>query len=287
MTYLVIHNGEQTGPHHADEIKALVESGALDPADQCWREGWPRWRPIGSVAALAPPDAFARAPENPTATLRDHDDRMIRRHHAGHGWTIGLAVLLIVSLSGAAVLWVLLADARARIELLEAGGSDRALAERALATRIHEARAPVPPDEIKIWMTYLDPVTNRPVPVSRANVLLYPAASVATALEGLRKLPPGPVDSLMEAVQGALPPPQRETITDSEGFAVFEQVPLGEHVVVAFTMKPSETGERPYLWIAAHPLDGHPHPPLVLSETNAADSASSLEILGSEKPPAP
>jgi hypothetical protein len=287
MTYLVIHNGEQSGPFVADEIKARIEAGELDWTDQCWREGWTQWRPIGSVAALAPAEAFAKAPENPEASLDEHDDRLTRRRHAGHGWTIGLAILLIVALSGVAVLWVLLSEARARIESLEAAGPGRALVERALATRIHEVRAPVPADEIKVWMTYLDPASNRPVPVSRGNVLLYPAESVAAALEALRKRPPGPVDSLMEAVQGALPPPQRETITDSEGFAEFAGIPPGKHVIVAFTMKPTDTGERPYLWIAELPLDGHPHPPLVLSESNAADSTSGLVILGSEKPPAP
>ena len=282
MTYLVIHNDEQSGPFRADEIKALIEAGELDWTDQCWREGWRQWRPIGSVAALAPEDAFARASEDSEAAARDDDGRSTRRRHAGSGWTIGLAILLIIASAGVAVLWVLLADARARIQTLEEGGAERARFERALATRIHEIRAPVPADEIKIWMTYLDPVTNRPVPVSRGNVLLYPAESVAAALESLRKRPPGPVDSLMESVQGTLPPPQRETITDSEGFAVFEQVPPGDQVVVAFTAKPTDTGERPYLWIARLPLDGHPHAALVLSEANAADSTSGLEIIGPE-----
>jgi hypothetical protein len=287
MTYLVIHNDEQSGPFRAEEIKARIEAGELDWTDQCWREGWRQWRPIGSVAALAPADAFAKAPENPDASLQDYDDRLTRRRHAGSGWTIGLAVLLIVALSGAAVLWVLLAEARTRIESLEEGGSGRALVERALATRIHEVRAPVPADEIKVWMTYHDPVSQRPVPVSRGNVLLYPAPAVDSALEVLRNRPPGPIDSLMETVQQTLPPPQRETITDSEGFAVFEEVPPGDHVVVAFTMKPADTGERPYLWIAAVPLDGHPHAALVLSESNAADSSSRLEIIGSKPPATP
>lgn len=287
MTYLVIHNDEQSGPLHADEIKALVEAGELDWTDQCWREGWYQWRPIGSVAALAPADAFAKAPENPESSLQDYEGRFTRRRHAGSGWTIGLAVLVIVALSGMAVLWVLLAEARARIESLDEGGSSRALLEQALATRIHEVRAPVPADEIKVWMTYLDPVTQRPVPVSRGNVLLYPALAVASALEALRNRPPGPVDSLMEAVQAALPPPQRETITDAEGFAVFEQVPPGGHVVVAFTMKPADAGERPYLWIAEVPLDTHPHATLVLSESNAAGSSSRLEVIGTQPPAGP
>lgn len=277
MTYLVIHNGEQSGPLPADEIKSRVEAGELELTDQCWREGWRQWRPIGSVAALAPADAFARAPENPDST-NDEDDKLARRRHAGSAWTIVLAVLLIVALSGVAVLWVLLAEARGRIQALEEDSSNRELFEKVMSKRLHELQAPVPADEIKVWMTYLDPATKRPVPVSRANVLLYPAESVASSLEDIRRRPQGAVDSLMETVQTSLPSPQRETITDSEGFAVFREVPAGDHAVVAFTMKPTETGERPYLWIIERRLDGHPHAALVLSEANAA---------GAEPGPAP
>ena len=287
MAYFVIHNDEQSGPHQADEIKSRMDSGELELTDLCWREGWRQWRPIGSVAAFAPVDAFAKSPGNGDELAEPLEDRWTHRRHAASSWAIGLAVLLIFSVAGAAVLWVLLAEARARILALEEAGAGRESIERVMDTRIFEIRTPVPAEEIKVWMTYLDPVTKRPVPVSRGTVLLYPAQAVEAPLEALRQRPPGPAASLMEAVQGALPAPSRETITDSEGFAVFSEVPAGDYVVVAFTMKAAEAGESPYLWIAQCRLDGQPHATLILSETNAAGSSSSLEVIGAGVPEAP
>ena len=280
MAYFVIHNDQQEGPLEADQIKSRVAEGGLSWTDLCWREGWRHWRPIGSVAALAPAEAFAQAPEDPSSTI-ESEFRMeqTRRNHASWSWVIVLAVLLMISAAGLMILSVFLAESRNRIAELEAAAKIRKDLESATTSKILEARAPVPGNEIKIWTTFLDSVTSRPIPVSRANVLLYRAESIGEALPALRNIPSAPSDSLFATVEEKLPAPWRETITDSDGIAIFQETPPGDYVLVVFTTKSTADGESPYMWLARQMLDGKPHTTLILTEENASREGSALELI--------
>lgn len=280
MAYFVIQNDRQEGPLEADQIKSLVAGGSLAWTDLCWREGWRQWRPIGSVAALAPAEAFASATEESLPGDQEElHDHFSRRHHASWSSVIVLAVLLMFAAAGLAVQWVLLAQATERIAELEKEALHRKNLESATASKILEAKAPVPGNEIRIWATFLDSLAARPVPVSRANILLYRAESVAGALESLRNIPPATGVSPLSAIQEKLPPPWRETITGTDGIAVFQEVPPGDYVLVVFTMKSTASGELPYLWIASQELDGQPHATLVLTEENASREGSAPEVI--------
>jgi len=280
MAYFVIHNDLQEGPLEADQIKSRVAGGDLDWTDLCWREGWRQWRPIGSIAALAPAGAFAPAPEDFSSDREENFlPGLTRRNHSTWSWAIVLTVLLMLAVAGLVVLSVFLAKAHDRIaELEKAAGESRSL-ESATASKILEARAPVPGNEIKIWTTYHDSLSARPVPVSRANVLLYRSESVSAVLKKLRDLPPGSTGSLLATVQEKLPLPWRETITDSDGIAVFPDTPPGDYVLVVFTVKSAEGGDSPYLWMSAQRLDGRPHSTLVLTEENATREGSALQFI--------
>lgn len=280
MAYFVIQNDRQEGPLEADQIKSLVAGGSLAWTDLCWREGWRQWRPIGSVAALAPPEAFASAPEDSSSEAREEfRESSTRRNHASWSWVIVLAVLLMFAVAGLAVQWVLLAQATERIAELEKDARHRQNLESVTASKILEAKAPVPGNEIRVWATLLDPVAARPIPVSRANILLYQKQAVADALADLSNLPPAIGVSPLATIQEKLPPPWRETITGLDGIAAFQEVPPGDYVLVAFTMKSTESGEFPYLWLAEKKLDGQPHATLVLTEETASRDGGAPVIL--------
>lgn len=280
MAYFVIQNDRQEGPLEAEQIKSLVAGGSLAWTDLCWREGWRQWRPIGSVAALAPPEAFAPATQDSLSEAgEEFRDNASRRNHASWSSVIILAVLLMFAVAGLAVQWVLLARAQERIAELEKEALHRKNLETATAPKILEAKAPVPGNEIRVWATFLDPVAARPVPVSRANILLYRAEAVAGALESLRKLPPAIGVSPLAAIQEKLPAPWRETITGSDGIAVFQEVPPDDYVLVAFSIKSTGSGELPYLWLAEQKLNGQPHATLVLTEENASREGSAPEVI--------
>ncbi len=280
MAYFVIQNDRQEGPLDADQIKSRVAGGSLAWTDLCWREGWRQWRPIGSVAALAPPEAFAPATEDSSSGAKEESrNNATRRNHASMSAVIVLAVLLMLAAAGLAVQWVLLAQAQDRIAELEKDARHRKNLESATASKILEAKAPVSGNEIRIWATFLDPVAARPVPVSRANILLYHKQAVADALAALSSLPPSTGVSPLATIQEKLPPPWRETITGTDGIAVFQEVPPGDYVLVAFTMKSTASGELPYLWLASQKLDGQPHATLVLTEENASREGSPLEFI--------
>lgn len=275
MAYFVLHNESQEGPFEADQIKVRINEGSLEWTDLCWREGWRQWRPIGSVVALAPAEAFAKAPEDPDSSYEEG----LRRKHASSSWVIVLAVLLMLSVAGLAALSFLLTQSHRRVAELEDAARNRTDLERATVSKILEARAPVPGDEIKVWTTFLDPLAGTPVPASRANVLLYREDAIAETLEALRKLPPGSTSSLLDFIKEKFPSPWRETITDSDGIATFTKTPPDRYVLVVFTMKSSTDGETPYLWMAQRKIDGQPHPTLVLTEQNSAREGTSLEII--------
>ncbi|MFM8365222.1 MAG: DUF4339 domain-containing protein [Verrucomicrobiota bacterium] len=280
MAYYVLHNDHQEGPLEADQIKSRVAEGGLSWTDLCWREGWRQWRPIGSVAALAPPEAFAPAPENPLSGVEeDYQRNFARQNHASWSWVIVLAVLLMLAIAGIVVLSIFLSESRERITQLEQSAGRLANLESATVSKILEARAPVPGNEIKIWATFHDSLSTRPTPVSRANTLLYRAESVADALKALKNITPGSTGSLLAVVQEKLPPPWRETITDSDGIAVFTETPPGDYVLVVFTVKSTGAGDAPYLWMAAQNLDGQPHSTLVLTEENATREGSALQFI--------
>lgn len=55
-------NGQQFGPHSADELRGLITSGTLTAADLVWREGMPGWAPAHTVFPSVPPPPPSPAP---------------------------------------------------------------------------------------------------------------------------------------------------------------------------------------------------------------------------------
>jgi hypothetical protein len=45
----IIHNNEQSGPYHEEEIRQKLISGDLLAGDLAWKEGMPDWKPLGEV----------------------------------------------------------------------------------------------------------------------------------------------------------------------------------------------------------------------------------------------
>ncbi len=50
MTYFLIQNGAQTGPHTWADVKAMLDAGSITPETLCWREGQPDWQPLSSLS---------------------------------------------------------------------------------------------------------------------------------------------------------------------------------------------------------------------------------------------
>lgn len=55
-------NGKELGPVSATDLKAVVKSGQLSPADMVWKKGMPQWKRAGTVKGL-----FSSAAASPPA----------------------------------------------------------------------------------------------------------------------------------------------------------------------------------------------------------------------------
>lgn len=47
-------DGTRIGPYDVNTINAMLASGQLSPACLVWTNGWAEWRPISTIAAVAP-----------------------------------------------------------------------------------------------------------------------------------------------------------------------------------------------------------------------------------------
>jgi hypothetical protein len=180
-----------------------------------------------------------------------------------------VAVLLLGAVS--IVLGLLLVDSYSHIQREAEPAVSRAELERGLLEASVTLRGPQAADEIRTWVTYEDTTTNRPVAVSRANILIYPESMVADVLR-----PPtsGGASEMMGRLQNSLPPPWRETITDSNGVATVPGLQPGKYIVIAFAQKTGSGEPENYFWVARRQLDEHPSQSLVLSEKNATTPKS-------------
>ena len=272
MQYFVLHGDVQNGPHELAEVRRLLREGHFAATDLCGREGWPEWRPMSSVVGLVPGAGQATATGGSTLDEEGWEGRPAWQSERSGKPVRQLVVLFVVVLflaAGVAVLGVLLADARFKLDGVARAGEDRALLDRTILEAGRNLRGPRAPDEIAAWLTYEDSSTGRPMPVSRANVLLYAEERVRGALDDLAKRPPGAQADLIKALQDTLPSPLRETITDSDGLTVFSGIPAGKYVMVVFAKKAVDSGEENYLWLAECVRDEHPSGTVVFSEANA------------------
>ncbi|MEI8292744.1 MAG: DUF4339 domain-containing protein [bacterium] len=281
MFYFVLHNEIQEGPHAAAEVKRLLREGRYTPESLCWRADWEGWRPLSSVVGLVPKYADVSSPSlsGVSASAKSSEDLQ----DVNAGWSPDrtgpldrrvVILLVAVLLLGAActVLAVLLVDAQSHNQHQTERAVSRAELERGLLEASVSLRGPQPADEIHTWVTYEDAATGRPVAVSRANVLIYPEEMVADVL---RTSGPGAAQEMMSRLQSTLPPPWRETITDSSGVASISGMKPGKYVVIVFAQKTGSGEPENYFWVARRQVDEHPSQALVLSEKNATTPKSS------------
>jgi hypothetical protein len=275
MLFFILHNNVQEGPYATADVKRLLRQGRYTPENLCWREGWEDWRPlssvIGMVAKSIHPGEDAQPDKSQTASHQDEFPAMpVHWQHERTGRVAKRVVILVVLvlLLGAVsiVLGLLLVDSQSHIQRQAEPAVSRAELERGLLEASVTLRGPQAADEIRTWVTYEDATTNRPVAVSRANILIYPESMVADVLR-----PPttGGVAEMMSRLQNSLPPPWRETITDSNGVASVSGLQPGKYIIIAFAQKTGQGQPANYFWVARRELDEHPSQSLVLSEKNA------------------
>lgn len=107
--------------------------------------------------------------------------------------------------------------------------------------------------------------------VARAKILIYPESEVAEVLQSPAS---GGVAEMMARLQSSLPPPWRETSTDSNGVARIGRLQPGNYIVIVFAQKNGAAEPEDYVWVAKRHLDIHPSQSLVLSEKNATTTKS-------------
>jgi hypothetical protein len=182
-----------------------------------------------------------------------------------------LVVLALLLGSVSIVLGLLLVDSQSHIQRQAEPAVSRAELERGLLEASVTLRGPQAADEIRTWVTYEDATTNRPVAVSRANILIYPESMVADVLST-----PAVVGAseMMLRLQSSLPPPWRETITDSNGVATVSGIQPGKYIIIVFAQKTGQGEPENYFWVASRELDEHPSQSLVFSEKNATTPKS-------------
>ena len=280
MVYFVLHNNAQEGPYATADVKRLLREGRYTPENLCWREGWEDWRPLSSViglvakstepgdetqsAEILPSPLEAEIPEPPVAWQQERTGRVEKRVVI-----LLVAVLLLGAVS--IVLGLLLVDSYSHIQREAEPAVSRAELERGLLEASVTLRGPQAADEIRTWVTYEDTTTNRPVAVSRANILIYPESMVADVLSTPAV---GGASEMMLRLQSSLPPPWRETITDSNGVATVHGIQPGKYIVIAFAQKTGSGEPENYFWVARRELDEHPSQSLVFSEKNATTPKS-------------
>lgn len=74
-------NGEEVGPHSADELKALAQSGELLPDDLIWKEGLAEWVPARKVTGLFDGVKSANPPQAPKPEI------IVQAPRKQHVWT--------------------------------------------------------------------------------------------------------------------------------------------------------------------------------------------------------
>lgn len=280
MVYFVLHNNAQEGPYATGDVKRLLREGRYSPESLCWREGWEDWRPLSSVIGLVAKytergDDTQSPPSQKSPSEGEIRKPAVAWQQERTGRIEKRVVILLVSvlLLGAVsiVLGLLLVDSYTHIQHEEESAVSRGELERGLLEASVTLRGPQAADEIRAWVTYEDTTSNRPVAVSRANVLIYPESMVADVLR-----PPttGGVAEMMSRLQNSLPPPWRETITDSNGVATVSGLQPGKYIVIIFAQKTGSGEPEKYFWVARRQLDEHPSQSLVLSEKNATTSKS-------------
>ncbi len=62
MQLFVHHGGQQQGPYPPEQIRALLETGAIQLTDLAWYEGAPNWLPLGSVPGFGNPSSATPPP---------------------------------------------------------------------------------------------------------------------------------------------------------------------------------------------------------------------------------
>lgn len=288
MFYL-LRGEKQEGPLEAADLKHMVRSGELSGGELCWREGWPEWRPLSSIAGLiptAPATASPQADHSPAPA--GFDERFaggtphpFHRDHSGMAITV-LCLLLVASLVGNAVTGIMLwnAAADAGRDALKKGELLAALEET--VNRSQDLRAPLEGGRVGAWITYDDERTGLPIPVTRANALLYPLKDVENELHAVvGQEGAAAAGTLIERLTSSLPSPFRENITDSNGFVTFDNIDEGPHILVALARKLSGGTEVDYMWVAECDVSDQPSMRLILSEENATKpDKPSVEIIG-------
>lgn len=70
----VVIDGKQQGPLSNTELKALAQTGKLQPRDKAWKEGLPEWVPASKIKGLflsKPPITTEKDEKNPPESLAD------------------------------------------------------------------------------------------------------------------------------------------------------------------------------------------------------------------------
>lgn len=280
MVYFVLHNDAQEGPYATADVKRLLREGRYAPENLCWREGWEDWRPLSFVIGMVakptdsgeeaqpaegqPSSQEAEIPAPPIPWQQERTGRVEKR-------VVLLVVLVLLLGAVSIVLGLLLVDSQSHIQRQAEPAVSRAELERGLLEASVTLRGPQAADEIRVWVTYEDATTNRPVAVSRGNVLIYPEAMLADVLNTPAV---GGASEMMTRLQSSLPPPWRETITDSNGVATVTGIQPGKYIIIAFAQKTGQGEPENYFWVARRELDEHPSQSLVLSEKNATTAKS-------------
>jgi len=280
MVYFVLHNDAQEGPYATADVKRLLREGRYTPENLCWREGWEDWRPLSSVIGMVvkstdfgdeaqpaenqPSSQEAEIPAPPVPWQQERTGRVEKR-------VVLLVVLVLLLGAVSIVLGLLLVDSQSHIQQQAEPAVSRAELERGLLEASVTLRGPQAADEIRTWVTYEDATTNRPVAVSRANILIYPESMVADVLSTPAV---GGASEMMLRLQSSLPPPWRETITDSNGVANVSGIQPGKYIIIVFAQKTGQGEPENYFWVARRELDEHPSQSLVFSEKNATTPKS-------------
>ena len=280
MVYFVLHNDAQEGPYATADVKRLLREGRYAPENLCWREGWEEWRPLSSVIGMVakstdfgdeaqpaenqPSYQEAEIPAPPVPWQQERTGRVEKR-------VVLLVVLVLLLGAVSIVLGLLLVDSQSHIQQQAEPAVSRAELERGLLEASVTLRGPQAADEIRTWVTYEDATTNRPVAVSRANILIYPESMVADVLSTPAV---GGASEMMLRLQSSLPPPWRETITDSNGVATVSGIQPGKYIIIVFAQKTGQGEPENYFWVARRELDEHPSQSLVFSEKNATTPKS-------------
>jgi hypothetical protein len=275
MFYFVFHNDTQEGPYATADVKRLLREGRYAPENLCWREGWEEWRPLSSVIGMvAKSTALGEDVQSAESGPSSHEAKLSeppvpwKHERTGHVEKYVALLVVLVLLLGAIslVLTLLLLDSKSDNQQQVKPTVSQGELERALLEASISLRGPQPPDEIRTWVTYEDTATSRPAAVLRANILIYPESMVA---DMLRPPTTGGASEMMFRLQSSLPPPWRETITDSNGVANISGLKPGKYIIIAFGQKAGQGQPEKYIWVARREIDEHPSQSLVFSEKNA------------------